>query len=74
MNVSVVSFHIGPASSITTFAPACASTMAAMPPPAPDPMTQTSYAVRLRMICMAVIITPSTASTRGNAVPVTPST
>ena len=30
-------FHIGPASSMTTFAPASVSTLAAMPPPAPEP-------------------------------------
>src|SRR5436190_18841983 len=35
--------HIGPASIITTSAPASHSTLAAMPPPAPEPMMQTSY-------------------------------
>ena len=34
--------HIAPASSITTSAPASQSTLAAMPPPAPDPTMQTS--------------------------------
>src|SRR6266567_8919267 len=33
----------GPASSITTLSPPSASTLAAVPPPAPDPMMQTSY-------------------------------
>ena len=40
-----------PASSITTSAPASVSTFAAMPPPAPEPTTQTSKTFRLRMIC-----------------------
>src|SRR5215510_9071195 len=35
--------HIAPASSITTSAPASQSTLAAMPPPAPEPTMQTSY-------------------------------
>jgi hypothetical protein len=34
--------HIPPASSITTSAPASHSTLAAIPPPAPDPTMQTS--------------------------------
>src|ERR671933_128791 len=34
--------HGPPASSITTSAPASVSTLAAMPPPAPEPMMQTS--------------------------------
>src|ERR1051325_5111447 len=34
--------HIGPASRLTTSAPASQSTFAAMPPPAPDPTMQTS--------------------------------
>ena len=55
MNVSVVAFHIGPASSMSTLAPAWVRTIAAIPPPAPEPMTQTSYVVRLRMICIGGI-------------------
>src|SRR5260221_7167877 len=39
---SFAASHIGPASSITTSAPASHSTFAAMPPPAPDPTMQTS--------------------------------
>src|SRR6266850_4071378 len=35
--------HMGPASSMTTSAPASHSTFAAMPPPAPEPTMQTSY-------------------------------
>src|SRR5947209_1758965 len=34
--------HIAPASSITTSAPASHNTLAAMPPPAPDPTMHTS--------------------------------
>src|SRR5688572_1746385 len=37
--------HHAPASSMTTFAPACVSAWAAMPPPAPDPTIATSYTV-----------------------------
>src|SRR4051794_20017082 len=37
-----------PASSITTRAPAWVSAYAAMPPPAPEPMIQTSYAEACR--------------------------
>ena len=39
--------HIGPASMRATFAPACVSTYAAMPPPAPEPMIATSKTGRL---------------------------
>ena len=39
---SRVLYHSGPASSMTTFAPACVRTYAAIPPPAPEPMMQTS--------------------------------
>src|SRR5712691_9831541 len=39
---SLAASHMGPASSRTTSAPASQSTLAAMPPPAPDPTTQTS--------------------------------
>ena len=39
---SLDGFHIGPASSMTTLAPASVSTLAAMPPPAPEPTMQTS--------------------------------
>src|SRR5438270_8389870 len=42
----------GPASSITTFAPAFVSAYAAMPPPAPDPTIQTSYTTRLLFECL----------------------
>src|SRR5438270_12755659 len=41
----------GPASSITTFAPARVSAYAAMPPPAPEPTMQTSYTKRLLVEC-----------------------
>src|SRR6202042_1443819 len=36
-------FSGGPASNMTTFSPPSVSTLAAVPPPAPDPMMQTSY-------------------------------
>src|SRR5687768_4712453 len=39
-------YHSGPASSMTTFAPACVRTYAAMPPPAPEPTMHTSYSSR----------------------------
>ena len=42
MYESAVGFHIGPASSMSTLAPASVSTFAAMPPPAPEPTMQTS--------------------------------
>ena len=45
-----------PASSITTSAPASVSTLAAIPPPAPEPTTQTSNTLRLRMICIGHLI------------------
>src|SRR5439155_7548680 len=51
---SRAAFHIGPASSSRTSAPASARTLAAMPPPAPDPTMHTSYTFGCRMICMAV--------------------
>src|SRR4249920_2821107 len=41
-----------PASSIRTRAPASVNTLAAMPPPAPEPITQTSNCSRLRMTCI----------------------
>src|SRR5690348_9195932 len=44
----------GPASSITTFAPAFVSAYAAMPPPAPEPTIQTSYTKRLLVDCQCV--------------------
>src|SRR5215218_5027598 len=56
MAESVAESHIGPASSITTSAPACDSTIAAIPPPAPDPMIATSYCVRLRTICIGPLL------------------
>src|SRR3954467_14166604 len=43
----------GPASSITTFAPARVSAYAAMPPPAPEPTMHTSYTKRLLGECCA---------------------
>ena len=42
MYESVTGSHIGPASSMTTSAPASVSTFAAMPPPAPEPTMHTS--------------------------------
>jgi hypothetical protein len=39
---SLDGFHIGPASSMTTLAPDSVSTLAAIPPPAPEPTMQTS--------------------------------
>ena len=42
MGASFVAYHSGPASSSTTFAPACVSVYAAMPPPAPEPTIATS--------------------------------
>ena len=41
-------YHSGPASSITTLAPAFVSMYAAIPPPAPLPTMQTSYTGRCR--------------------------
>jgi hypothetical protein len=42
MGESWVAYHAGPASSMTTLAPALVSMYAAMPPPAPEPMIATS--------------------------------
>src|SRR5439155_25058606 len=44
--------HIPPASSITTSAPASHSTLAAIPPPAPEPTIQTSYVFGCRITCI----------------------
>src|SRR5579872_3854002 len=40
---SLAESQVAPASSITTSAPASHNTLAAMPPPAPEPTMQTSY-------------------------------
>src|SRR5690625_425885 len=45
----------GPVSSINTFTPALARTYPAIPPPAPEPTTITSYSVGDSMICMLFI-------------------
>src|SRR5262245_46285099 len=50
---SLAASHIGPASSMTTSAPASHRTLPAMPPPAPEPTMQTSYTLPGRMICTA---------------------
>src|ERR1044072_150734 len=44
--------HHCPASSRTTSAPPSARTLAAMPPPAPEPTIQTSYSFARLTICM----------------------
>src|SRR6267142_2916745 len=46
---SLAASHIGPASSMTTSAPASHRTLAAIPPPAPDPTMHTSYVLDWRM-------------------------
>src|SRR5580658_319262 len=46
----VPSYH-PPASSMQTLAPACDSTCAATPPPAPEPTTITSYDFGVAFVC-----------------------
>src|SRR3954467_11727833 len=55
---SLAESHIPPASSMTTSAPASQSTFAAMPPPAPDPMMQTSYVFGCRITCICTSCEP----------------
>src|SRR6185295_16400652 len=49
---SLAASHHCPASSRTTSAPPSARTLAAMPPPAPEPTIQTSYSFARLTICM----------------------
>src|ERR1700760_1199649 len=48
---SLAGLSRGPASNITTFRPPSVSTLAAVPPPAPDPMMQTSNTFGERITC-----------------------
>src|SRR5262245_29740716 len=52
MDPSLSADHQGPASSRTQSAPPSARTLAAMPPPAPEPTMHTSYVLVLVCICM----------------------
>src|SRR5204862_5991467 len=54
--LSRVANHDGPASSITTCAPACVSACAAMPPPAPEPTIQTSYTAAILVLHLLQVI------------------
>src|SRR5947209_7211975 len=51
MSLSLAWSYHAPASSMQTLAPASVSTWAAIPPPAPEPTTTTSYDLGLALTC-----------------------
>src|SRR5207302_1630457 len=66
MSLSLAWSYHAPASSMQTLAPASVSTWAAIPPPAPEPTTITSYDFGLALTCGIV---PILLLARGGRVP-----